>query len=157
MRFLIKLIMKVHIKLWCWYDSWGEYPATHQAMHLTNAFILSMSNPGFLIPFLFGSFVSHQTMKSETGSWVPLLWKLMIALVFLFGFLDLLIALFAFCYVVVCFMLACMLLALDLWEKPEGSIGIIKNSYLREIWEEVDMEHRLYVLQNALALVEASD
>jgi len=109
-----------------------------------------------LLPFLFGSFVGRQTMKSKGDSWVPLLWKLAIACFFVIAIMDVVISLFAFCYDFVACILTYILLALGLWEQI-GKAGLIKISYIRNIWLEVAAEHEVYIMQNVAAAVECMD
>ena len=156
MRFLLKLIMKLHSKIWYWFDHWGEPIAIAQASHFANAFCNAMDNPRTLLPFLFGSFVGRQTMKSKGDSWVPLLWKLAIACFFVIAIMDVVISLFAFCYDFVACILTYILLALGLWEQI-GKAGLIKISYIRNIWLEVAAEHEVYIMQNVAAAVECMD
>jgi hypothetical protein len=155
MRFLIKLIMKIHNKIWCWNDAWGERQAFAKPAHFSNAFCNALDKPGTFIPFMFGSLVGHEMSRPVGGSWVPNVWKLLIFMLIPFAVLDLGITIFAFFYVFVIRFFVLYIIILPMksegaWEGHGYGWGNVTNPYLKEIWLEVDMEHDLYVAQNLL-------
>lgn len=151
MRFLIKLVLKVHIKLWRWFKPWGERQAVGKATHFANAFCNAMDQPSTFFPFLLGSLVGREMTKPVGGSWVPSIWKLMFFVFFIFGILDLIISIFALIYICFAIIASFIIAAIFGWEGASTEdYGQIKNEYLYNIWREVDVEHDLYVAQNLL-------
>lgn len=165
MRFLIKLLMKIHIKIWTWFDLWGERCVIAPAAHFSNAFCNSMDKPRTLMPFLLGSLAARDLTKPEGGSWVPILWRLAFWLFFVIMFIDLFVAIFALLYkllivvIITPLILAPMVLNRK-WDSPKkmgNEYGVIVNPYLREIWYEVDTEHDLYKANNLYYTIQLFD
>lgn len=156
MRFLIKLIMKLHIKIWTWFKPWGERPVVGKATHFANAFCNAMDQPSTFLPFVFGSLVGREMEKPAGGSWVPLLWRVMFFVFFVFAVLDLVISVFAFVYILiitipVTFIILIPMKSVGAWTGGSTEdYGHISNEYLYGIWQEVDVEHDLYLAQNLL-------
>lgn len=151
MRFLIKLVLKVHIKLWRWFKPWGEREAVATGAHFSNAFCNAMDAPGTFIPFVFGPLVGREISKPIGGSWVPSLWKLMFFVFAIFAILDLVISIFALIYILFAIIASTIIASIFGWEEADKEhYGHVKNKYLYDIWHEVDVEHDLYVATNLL-------
>jgi len=147
--------MKLHIKIWTWFKPWGERPVLGDATHFANAFCNAMDAPGTFLPFLLGSLVGREITKPVGGSWVPSIWKFLFLLFFVFALLDVVISVIALCYIAIITLPVTWLILIPLkdcgaWQTDGQDYGRITNEYLYGIWQEVDVEHDLYVAQNLL-------